>query len=125
MTAPQALARGRAAFERRAWSDAYRELAVADRDGRLDPEDLDHLATAAYLVGEESSSADARARAHSGFLERGDLVRAARSAFWLGYALISVPAQQAQASGWLARAKLLPDERRSARGAHGQTTWRT
>jgi DNA-binding CsgD family transcriptional regulator len=119
MTAPQALARGRAAFERKAWSDAYRELAVADRDGRLDPEDLDHLATAAYLVGEESSSADARARAHSGFLERGELVRAARSAFWLGYALISVPSQQAQANGWLARAKRLLDECGTERVEHG------
>ena len=51
-----------------------------------------------------------RARAHAGFVERGDLVRAARSAFWLGYALINVPAQQAQANGWLARAKRLLDE---------------
>jgi DNA-binding CsgD family transcriptional regulator len=119
MTAPGALTRGRAAFERKAWSDAHRELASADRETRLAPEDLDDLATAAYLVGEESLGADARARAHAGFLERGDLIRAARSAFWLGYALINVPAQQAQANGWLARAKRLLDESGTERVEHG------
>ena len=110
MTVPDALARGRAAFDRKAWSEAYRELGLADRQQPLAAEDLDRLATAAYLVGHESTAAEVRARAHAGFVERGDLVRAARCAFWLGYALISVPAQQAQGNGWLARAKRLLDE---------------
>ena len=110
MTAPDALARGRAAFDRKAWSEAYRELGLADGQQPLAAEDLDRLATAAYLVGHESTAAEVRARAHAGFVERGDLVRAARCAFWLGYALISVPAQQAQGNGWLARAKRLLDE---------------
>jgi DNA-binding NarL/FixJ family response regulator len=119
MTAPEALARGRAAVKHQAWSDAYREFATADRETPLAPEDLDCLATAAYLVGEDSISAEARARAHTGFLERGDRDRAARSAFWLGYALISVPAQQAKANGWLARARRLLDECGSERVEHG------
>jgi len=119
MSASEALTRGRAAFERKAWSDAYRELALADRERPLAPEDLDSLATAAYLVGEESFSAETRTRAHAGFLERGDPLHAARSAFWLGYALISVPAQQAQANGWLARAKRLLDECGTDRVEHG------
>ena len=110
MSASDAVTRGRAAFDRKGWSEAYRELALADREHPLAPEDLDRLATAAYLVGQESTAAEARARAHAGFVERGDLPRAARSAFWLGYALISVPAQQAQGNGWLARAKRLLDE---------------
>lgn len=110
MTAPDAVTRGRAAFDRKAWSEAYRELALADRQNPLAPEDLDSLATAAYLVGEESIAGEVRARAHAGFVERGDLVGAARAAFWLGYALIHLPAQQAQANGWLARAKRLLDE---------------
>jgi hypothetical protein len=79
MTGREALARGRAAFERKTWGDAYRELSVAGQEIPLEPEDLDRLATAAYLVGEESVSAETRARAHAGFLERGDLIRAARS----------------------------------------------
>jgi hypothetical protein len=119
MTAPEAVARGRAAFERKAWLDAYHSLSAADRASALLPEDLDSLATAAYLVGEESVSADARARAHAGFLERGDPVGAARSAFWLGYALISVPSQQAQANGWLARARRLLDQCGTERVEHG------
>jgi len=119
MTAHDAVTRGRAAFDRKAWSEAYRELALADRQTLLTPEDLESLATAAYLVGEESIASDARARAHAGFVERGDLVRAARSAFWLGYALISVPAQQAQGNGWLARAKRLLDDAGEERVEYG------
>ena len=119
MTAHDAVTRGRAAFDRKAWSEAYRELALADRQTPLTPEDLDSLATAAYLVGEESIASDARARAHAGFVERGNLVRAARSAFWLGYALINVPAQQSQGNGWLARAKRLLDDAGEERVEYG------
>jgi DNA-binding NarL/FixJ family response regulator len=110
MATSDALTRGRAAFERKAWSEACRQLRRADRDAPLDPEDLDHLATAAYLIGEESVSAEIRSRAHASFLERGDLMPAARSAFWLGYALLNAPSQQAQANGWLGRARRLLDE---------------
>ena len=110
MTATEALARGRAAFEQEAWSDAYTRLAAADRHAPLEPDDLDRLATAAYLIGEDTASADARTRAHNGFLERGEKVRAARSAFWLAFTIIDNPAQQAQAGGWLARVRRLLDE---------------
>jgi len=68
MATSDALTRGRAAFERKAWSEACRQLRRADRDAPLDPEDLDHLATAAYLIGEESVSAEIRGRAHASFL---------------------------------------------------------
>ena len=110
MTATEALARGRAAFEQEAWSEAYTRLAGADRQAPLEPDDLDRMATAAYLIGEDTASADARTRAHNGFLERGETIRAARSAFWLAFTLIDNPAQQAQASGWLARVRRLLDE---------------
>lgn len=119
MTAHDAATRGRAAFDHKAWSEAYRELALADRESSLSPEDLDRFATAAYLVGHESTAADARARAHAAFVEHGDSLRAARSAFWLGYALISVPAQRAQANGWLSRAKRLLDECGEERSEYG------
>jgi DNA-binding CsgD family transcriptional regulator len=110
MTATEALARGRMAFEHAAWSDAYTRLTAADREAPLEPDDLDSLATAAYLIGEDTASADARTRAHNGFLERGEKIRAARSAFWLAFTLIDNPAQQAQAGGWLARVRRLLDE---------------
>ena len=110
MSANDALVRGRLAFDREAWSDACRELGAADVHAPLDPDDLDRLATAAYLIGEDAASADARARAHAGFLERGDPIRAARSAFWMAFALFDRPANRAQAGGWLARARRLLDE---------------
>jgi hypothetical protein len=110
MTATEALARGRAAFAQEAWSQAYTRLAAADRLAPLEPDDLDRLATAAYLIGEDTASADARTRAHNGFLERGETIRAARSAFWLAFSIIDNPAQRAQAGGWLARARRLLDE---------------
>ena len=49
MNATDALERGREAFWRQAWVDAYTRLSAADRDADLPPEDLEHLATAAYL----------------------------------------------------------------------------
>jgi DNA-binding CsgD family transcriptional regulator len=101
---------GRTAFDRGAWSEAYRLLCAADAHTPLDPADLDSLATAAYLIGEDTVSAQARARAHAGFLERGEPARAARSALWLAFTMIDQPRQRAQASGWLARAQRLLDD---------------
>ena len=83
MTAADALDRGRASFGRQAWGDAYAQLSAADREAALEPDDLERLAMAAHLVGRDSDSADAYARAHHGFLSRGDAPRAARCAFWL------------------------------------------
>ena len=50
------LARARQSFEQRAWADAYRLFAAADREAPLDPEDLERLATAAYLMGRDDES---------------------------------------------------------------------
>lgn len=108
--ATEALTRGRLAYAQEAWSEAYVHLTQADQASPLDPEDLDCVATAAFLVGEDAASAAARARAHQVFLERGDTTRAARSAFWLAFSMLDQPNQQAQAAGWLARARRLLDE---------------
>src|SRR5215204_4198796 len=110
MSPDTALARGRAAFARETWADACRDLAAADTEAALAPDDLDRLATAAFLMGEDAASHDARARAHAGHLERGDPVAAARSAYWLGFSLMDRPARRAEAQGWLARARRLLDE---------------
>ena len=110
VAATEVLSRGRAAFDREAWHEAYELLTEADRRSPLAPEDLDRLATAAYLVGEEAVSAEVRTRAHTAFLTRGDTPRAARSAFWLAFTAIDRPNQQAVASGWLARVRRLLDD---------------
>jgi DNA-binding NarL/FixJ family response regulator len=98
---------GRAAFDSGAWADAFAGLTAADAQIPLEPEDLDRLSTAAFLIGDEDASVHARSRAHAGFLERGQHVQASRSAFWLAFDLAGVPDQQAQAAGWLARAQRL------------------
>ena len=101
---------GRAAFEKGAWSEAYRLLTAADAQTPLDPADLDCLSTAAYLIGEDAVSTQARTRAHAGFLERGEPTRAARSALWLAFTMADQPRQRAQTGGWLARAQRLLED---------------
>jgi DNA-binding CsgD family transcriptional regulator len=109
MTDLPALARGRELFQRQAWGEAYRLLEAADREAPLEPEDLERLATAAYLVGRDDESEDFRARAHQMFLARGDCEGAARSASLLAFGLLQRGAR-APASGWFARAERLLDE---------------
>jgi len=109
VTHQQSIEAGRAAFEKNAWADAYALLSAADAQTPLDPDDLDRLATAAFLIGEDAAGIRARTRAHAGFLERADPIRAARTAFWLGFTLLDQPGQAAQAGGWLARAQRLVD----------------
>ncbi len=107
------VAEGRAAFDRESWIEACTLLSAADRESPLDPDDLDRLASAARLIGRDAEALDARARAHQGFVDRGDLPRAARSAFWMMFALVDLPGRQSEAAGWFMRARRLLDE-------HGQ-----
>jgi DNA-binding CsgD family transcriptional regulator len=109
MTDLSTLRRGRKSFEERAWSEAHRFLRAADREGSLEPEDLERVATAAYLMGRDDESEAFRSRAHQAFGNRGDHEGAARCAGWLAFGLFQRGAV-AQASGWLARAARILDE---------------
>ena len=109
MTDAPALERGRELFARKAWAESYRLLQEADADVPLEPEDLERLAIAAYLVGRDDDCDTITARAHQSFLDRGDREGAARAAFWLAYALLRRGAM-APAAGWLARAERVLDE---------------
>ena len=100
------LARGREAAGRLAWADAYTALSLADRLSSLAGEDLELLATAAYLLGRVEESLQALQRAQQIYAEGGDLRRAAGCAFWIWFHLINQE-ELAQASGWLARANRL------------------
>ena len=64
--------RARESFERKAWAESYRLLQAAEREGALEPEDLERLAMAAYLMGRDDESESAMARAHQMFLDRGE-----------------------------------------------------
>ena len=48
-----ALDRGRESYRRQAWTDAYESLSAADRSDALGAEDLELLATCAYMIGRE------------------------------------------------------------------------
>jgi DNA-binding NarL/FixJ family response regulator len=111
VTAAGTLDRGREAYARQAWGEAYDRLSAADREAPLGAEDLERLATAAYLVGRDAESADRWARAHQEFLAQGAVERAARCAFWLGFSLL-LRGAPAQSGGWLARARRLLDDGR-------------
>jgi hypothetical protein len=87
MSRTDALTRGRTAYARCDWTDAYTHLCGADHDTPLPAEDLEHLATAAYLIGKDAESAAVWARAHQSFLTRGEKTRAVRCAFWLAFGL--------------------------------------
>jgi len=101
------LSRGREAFQRHQWADAYAELSAVETS--LEPEDLERLAVAAHLVGRDPESEDIWARAHSAFLARGSVEQAARCAYWLGFLLL-VQGEQARSDGWLARGRRLLDD---------------
>ena len=109
MANEQTLARARQAFEQRAWTDSYRLFDSVDRDGCLAPEDLERLAMAAYLTGQEEESEVCWARAHQQFLDRNDREGAARAASWLAFGLLQRGAQ-APGQGWLTRAERMLDE---------------
>jgi ATP/maltotriose-dependent transcriptional regulator MalT len=104
------LERGREAARRLAWADAAAALSLADESSSLAAEDLELLATAAYLLGRVDDCLRALQRAQQLHAEAGDPRRAARCAFWLAFHLGS-RGDVAQASGWLARAgRLLEHE---------------
>lgn len=83
MTSSSALDAGRAAAADRRWAAAYEELARAASAGDLDTEDLELLATAAFLRGEAGAAVGALTRAHGVALASGDVEGAARTAAWL------------------------------------------
>jgi tetratricopeptide (TPR) repeat protein len=100
------LDRGRDAYRRRAWGEAYAMLSARDREAPLEPEDVERLAMTCLLLGKDTESADLLARAHHEFLGRGVPERAARAAFWLAFYMME-RGETAQGSGWLGRARRL------------------
>lgn len=93
----------RKAFEERAWRTAFSQLATAHTEGALALEELELLAQAAYLCGEDAASEKTWIEANQRSVENEDWARAARCAFWLGVTL-QARSERAQAGGWFARA---------------------
>jgi DNA-binding CsgD family transcriptional regulator len=103
-----AILRGRAAYEQRAWQDAYAALSQASAVGPLDADDVERLAWSAILTGRDERALDAFERLHQLRLDAGEDRRAARAAFWLALRAMTL-GEKARASGWLGRAERLVD----------------
>src|SRR3546814_16659881 len=73
-----AIVQGREAFARQRWREAYAQLSAAERETPLEPADLERLATAAYLVGEDAHATTIWTRAHQKHIDQGNVERAAR-----------------------------------------------
>ncbi|MGY1623351.1 LuxR C-terminal-related transcriptional regulator [Geodermatophilus sp. SYSU D00965] len=102
MGAADPVERARGSFGRRQWGDAFAQLAAVHRAGQLDAADLERLAVAAYMVGEDDVCERAWIAAHHAWLERGRPERAARCAFWQALGLF-FRGDLAPATGWVAR----------------------
>jgi DNA-binding CsgD family transcriptional regulator len=106
MGVERALERGREAFAKRAWSDAYESLAAAAREAPLRAEDLELLARSAYMLGRDDDYMSGLERAHNAHLDAGDARSAVRCAFWIGHSMM-FQGQAGPALGWFARGKRL------------------
>lgn len=112
------LGRGREAGQRLAWGDAYTSLSLADQSSSMVGEDLELLATAAYLLGHVDECRQALQRAHVAHIAAGDSQRAARCVFWVAFTLL-LEGDLAPAGGWLARANRLLDHEQQECAEHG------
>jgi DNA-binding NarL/FixJ family response regulator len=108
MSAGNVLERGRAAYAKGAWQDAYEWLSRADEDDLLEPEDLELLARSAYMLGRDDDYVRGLERAHHGHLDAGEVPRAARCTWWIGHNLL-MRGETARANGWFGRGDRLLD----------------
>jgi DNA-binding NarL/FixJ family response regulator len=105
------IGRGRDAFNKQAWRRAYDELSAAAVAEPLEVDDLERLASAAYLAGLSDESRAAWISAHEKCAHVGDVARAVRCAFWLAFALLN-DGDLARGGGWVDRAQRLLDDRK-------------
>jgi class 3 adenylate cyclase len=106
---------GREAAARRAYREAYELLSAVE--SRLDGEDLERLAEAAYWTGRLDEAIDFRERAHAAYLAAGEKLPAAMVAIWLSFDYFGKAALSVS-SGWFTKAERLL-EREEESTAHG------
>jgi DNA-binding CsgD family transcriptional regulator len=100
------LERGCVSYARRAWMDAYKLLSHADQAAPLGAEDLELLATSAYMIGRDDDYLSSLERAHHVYLDAGEALQAVRCAFWVGLNL-ALRGEMGRATGWFGRAQRL------------------
>jgi ATP/maltotriose-dependent transcriptional regulator MalT len=104
------LEHGRECYERRAWGEAYQALLCADQATALHVDDLELLATAAYLTGRDLEFQRVQERLHRVHVEAQDPERAARCAFWLAFTFL-LRGEMGQSNAWIARGQRLVENR--------------
>jgi class 3 adenylate cyclase len=105
-----ALVAGRKAIQSYQWEEAVRSLEEADKDTRLDPEDLVVLGDAYWWVGQPDSAIKSLERAFSAYLAGGRHVDAALAGTRLAYYAMRRSATPV-AMGWISRVEhLLADQ---------------
>jgi len=90
------------AFAARCWTAAHRRLTQAPRE-ELTNVELDRLAVAAYLIGEDDDAVAAWEEAYKRHAAAGEPADAGQCAFWAAFCLM-MRGQMAHAGGWLGRA---------------------
>ena len=100
------LERGRESYSSSAWATAYESLLRADQLVPLAAEDLELLATSAYMLGREDEWMQVLERAYREYSESAEARRALRCAFWIGIQL-ALRGEMGPATGWLGRAQRL------------------
>lgn len=118
MATTEILDQARSSFEGRIWGEAYARFSAADRQHQLVAEDLERLAVAAQLVGEDKVSTATWERAHLQLLQRGEVAWAVRCAFWLALGLFN-RGEMARGGGWLGRAQRLIQDHELDCAEHG------
>ena len=96
-------------FERGMWSAAFDLMSGLDARHKLDGHALQSFATAAYMIGRESTFLELLERAFEAFCAGAELLKAAQSAFWIGLTLM-FRGEYGRGSGWLVRCERLVEE---------------
>lgn len=117
-SASEELERGRRSYADSAWAAARESLWRADEHAPLAADDLELLATTAYMLGDEKGCRRALERAYHGHEEARAPRRAARCAFWIGMQL-ALRGEMGPATGWLGRAQRLLDREDEECVEHG------
>lgn len=106
MPEAELVSRGREAFARRAWPEAFESLSRADQAAPLGAEELELLATSAYMLGRDDEHVRALERAHHAHLDAGDTSRAVYCVYWIGHNLM-LRGDMGPATGWFGRGQRL------------------
>lgn len=102
-----------------AWSTRFAELQAVAASTSLTAQQLEDLAVAAHMLGEDEVGRDAWTRAHETHRRAGRDHEAARCAFWLGWGLL-IDGRSAPARGWIRRARRHAELARAVSGRAGQ-----